>query len=154
MKLYEINEAILSCVDAETGEILNEEMLNALVMVREQKIENVACWIKDLTVQAEALGKEKKELERREKQTLKMIEGLKNWLNYALDGQKFKSTRCTVSFRNNEKVQQVEGAEIPEGFRRIKTVVEPNKDDIKTALKAGKEVKGFFLQPTRSVIVK
>ena len=48
MKLYEIDEAILNCIDLETGEIIDTEQLDKLTMEREAKLENVACWIKEL----------------------------------------------------------------------------------------------------------
>ena len=44
--LYEINAAIMGCVDLETGEIIDVEQLQALQLEREQKIENVALWCK------------------------------------------------------------------------------------------------------------
>lgn len=40
--LYEINQRILECVDPETGELIDPENLEALVMEKELKIENVA----------------------------------------------------------------------------------------------------------------
>ena len=40
--LYEINEAILDCVDMETGEIIDEERLNELQMAFDCKVENIA----------------------------------------------------------------------------------------------------------------
>ena len=49
MRLYEIDEAILSCIDTDTGEILDADKLNALQIEREEKLENVALWIKKLT---------------------------------------------------------------------------------------------------------
>lgn len=52
MKLYEINEAILGCIDQETGEVIDPEKLDALTMERETKLENVALWIKDLKAEA------------------------------------------------------------------------------------------------------
>ena len=55
MKLYEIENAILECIDTETGEVIDIERLNELQMERETKIENVACWIKDLKAEAEAI---------------------------------------------------------------------------------------------------
>ena len=47
MKLYEIDEAIMNCVDPETGEI-DEEKLEALQLERNKKIDNVAAWVLDL----------------------------------------------------------------------------------------------------------
>jgi hypothetical protein len=58
MTLYEIDDAILACVDPETGEIINPEALTALQMEREKKLENVALWVKDLKAEAEAIGNE------------------------------------------------------------------------------------------------
>ena len=47
MTLYEIDNAILECIDLETGEIIDTDKLDALQLERETKIENVALWIKD-----------------------------------------------------------------------------------------------------------
>ena len=47
MKLYEIDNAILECIDMETGEIIDIDKLNELELERESKIEGVAGWIKD-----------------------------------------------------------------------------------------------------------
>ena len=44
MTIFEIDEAILECVDLETGEIIDAERLDALQMERDKKIENVALW--------------------------------------------------------------------------------------------------------------
>ena len=56
--LYEIDNEILACVDAETGEILDTERLDALQMEREAKLEGVALWEKDLTAEANAVKEE------------------------------------------------------------------------------------------------
>ena len=57
MKLYEINEAILACVDPETGEA-DVEKLDELMLIREVKIENLALWVKELRAEAEAIKAE------------------------------------------------------------------------------------------------
>ena len=54
MKLYEINEAILNCVDPETGEA-DVEKLDELIMMRDEKLENLALWVKDLKAELENL---------------------------------------------------------------------------------------------------
>ena len=63
MKLYEIDNAILDCIDLETGEVIDTERLDAPNMERDAKIENVACWIKDLRAENEAIKSEKQKLE-------------------------------------------------------------------------------------------
>ena len=57
--LYEIDKAILECVDAETGEIIDDKALEELELARDNKIENIACWIKNLKADAESYKKER-----------------------------------------------------------------------------------------------
>ena len=47
MTLYEIDSSLMSLVDEETGEILDKEAFDAVVMERDTKIENVALWVKN-----------------------------------------------------------------------------------------------------------
>lgn len=70
MNLYGINsqimEAFEAAVDMETGEIINEaayEALNRLQMEREEKIEGILLWIKNLTADANALKKRSRPLQ-------------------------------------------------------------------------------------------
>ena len=67
MKLYEIDNAILECIDMETGEVIDAEKLDALNIERDAKIENVVLWIKDLKAEAEAIKAEKLTLAERQK---------------------------------------------------------------------------------------
>ena len=46
--LYEIEQSILDCVDMETGEIINQQRLDQLVLDKERKMENIALWVKNL----------------------------------------------------------------------------------------------------------
>lgn len=48
MRLYEIEQAIMDCIDEETGEIIDLERLNQLMMDKQKKIEGVALWVKNL----------------------------------------------------------------------------------------------------------
>ena len=45
--LYQIEEAIMDCVDMETGEIIEIERLDQLQMEREVKIENIELIMKN-----------------------------------------------------------------------------------------------------------
>lgn len=159
MKLYEIEDAILECIDMETGEVIDIERLNDLQMKREEKIENVACWIKDLKAEAEAIKAEKMALAERQKAAENKAESLKNWLAYALDGQKFKTARCVVSFRQTESVEVTpEGLEnlMRGGCDELLTYEQPkpNKTAIKAALKDGLNVAGVRLTQNTSTIIK
>ena len=153
MKLYEIDEAIMACIDAETGEIIDADKLDKLTMERDAKIENVALWIKDLKAEAEALKAEKMAFAERQKVAENKIESLKKWLAYALDGQDYKSVRAAVSFRTSESVEIDDIYAVDENYLRYKEP-EADKTAIKNAIKAGQEVAGATLVKNTSVIIK
>ena len=102
--LYEIDQDILDCVDMETGEILDTEKLDALQMERERKLEGVALWIKDMKAEAAAVKEEADKLTARKKALDNKIDGLKNWLLWALDGEKLKTPRCNVYQTHSQRV--------------------------------------------------
>ena len=153
MKLYEIDQAIMDCIDMESGEIINEELLNDLQMERDAKIENVVLWIKELKAEAEALKAEKLAFAERQKVTENKMESLKKWLAYALNGEKFKTVRASVTFRTSDKVEIADIYKLDENYLRYKEP-EADKDAIKKAIKAGQEVAGATLVPSTSVIIK
>ena len=158
MKLYEIDNAILDCIDLETGEVIDTERLDALNMERDAKIENVACWIKDLRAENEAIKSEKQKLDSRKKVNENKIESLMGWLNYALNGTKFKTGKCAISFRNTESVEVSEEGlnNLINGHADLLTykAPEPNKTAIKQALKDGLTVAGVELVRNTNVIIK
>lgn len=151
--LYEIDEAILACIDQETGEIIDGEKLDALQIEREEKLENVALWIKDLKAEAEALKAEKLAFAERQKAAESKAESLKKWLADALAGEKFKTTKVAVSFRKTQSVQVSDIWELDEKFVKY---AEPTADKaaIKAAIKAGEEVNGATLIESVSLSVK
>ena len=143
--LYEINQAILECVDFETGEIVDQERLDGLMMERSEKIESVALWVKNLESDAAAYKAEKESFAKREKQATDKAKRLREWLARVLEGEKFNTPRCAVSFRTSESVEIEEGAAIPAEYLRTKPTPEPDKVEIKAALKAGAEIAGCRL---------
>ena len=158
MTIYEIDQAIMECVDLETGEIIDTEQLDKLQMERDAKLENVACWIKDLKAEAEALKNEKQALAERQRVAENKAESLKKWLAYALQGEKFKTSKCAISFRKSEAVEVTD-----EGLNNLMKehdelltykAPEPNKTAIKQALKDGLSVEGVQLVQNTSTIIK
>lgn len=158
MTLYEINSEIMSCIDMETGEVIDTEKLNELQLERDAKIENVALWIKELKAEAEAIKQEKLALADRQRVAENKAESLKNWIAYALNGEKFKTAKCSVSFRTTESVEVTEeGLEsLMNGHDELLTykAPEPNKKAIKQALKDGLNVAGVQLVQNTSTIIK
>ena len=105
MTLYEINEAIMACVDAETGEIIDFDQLDQLTMAREEKLENIALFIKSLEAEAAAIREEEKVLAGRRKVKENKAARLREYLSNALAGQPFETARVALSFRASTGVK-------------------------------------------------
>ena len=143
--LYEIDQAIMSCVDSETGEIIDAEALDALLMQREDKLEAIGCWIKNLLSDADAIHAEINALAIREAKCRKKAESLKRYLASALQGEKFSTAKCAISFLRSERVAIQDEALIPKKFMKKTITYSPDKTAIKALLKSGKAVKGCQL---------
>ena len=155
MTLYEIDQAILECLDEETGEIIDLERLSELNMEREKKISNVACWIKDLKAEAEALKIEKQNLAKRQQTCENKVESLKRWLAIALNGAKYKDSKCSVGYRKSTSVNfgiNFDFNTLPEDLKKV--TVEPKKNEIKAAIKDGLQIDGVTLEETNNIIVQ
>ena len=160
--LYDIDQAILDCVDLETGEILDSEKLDALQMEREKKLEGVALWIKDLNAEAAAVKAEADKLTARKKALDNKVADLKQWLLYALNGEKLKTARCNVYQTHNMRLAV---ADEPALIKFLQTLKDPErflkfpepelrKDEIKKALKEDYEIPGAALEETESVVIR
>lgn len=152
MNLYEIDAAIMDCIDTETGEVLDPAKLDALNLARDEKVEGVACWVKNLKAEISAIKTETASLKERQEAKEKKLESLTAWLMNALDGRKFETAKCSVRFRCSDVVDVSDDAAVPAEYQRIKT--EPNKAAIKAALKAGESVPGCALVASVSMTVK
>lgn len=153
MKLYEIEQEIMSCVDMETGEIVDFEKLEQLEMQRDEKIENICLWIKNLTADAAALKVEKDAFAERQKTAENKAAKLKEFLTRYLDGNKFETAKAKVSFRKSESIEISDFASIPEQYLKYKEP-EADKTAIKSAIKSGVEVAGAQLVQKQNIQIK
>ena len=162
MKLYEIDQAIEACYDLETGEILDIDRLDALQMERGAKLEGVALAIKNIRAEAAAVKEEADKLTARKKALDNKAEGLKNWLLYALGGEKLNTPRCKVYQTHSQRVsvadelelvQYLQGTEDPEKFLRFREP-ELRKDELKRAMKDGQTFPGAVLEETETVVIR
>lgn len=156
MTLWQIDEQIAKAIelgfDPETGEILDESALEQLQMDRDEKIENICLYIKDLVAESKALADEAKALTERKERSAKKAESLKNYLQAMLDGQKWKSSKAIVSYRKTQSVVVDDMDALKPEFLRIKK--EPDKTAIKEVLKAGAAVAGAHLEDRQSMSIK
>lgn len=139
--LYEIDQEILDCIDTETGEIIDFERLSELQIAREEKIEKVALWYKNLVSDAAEYKAEKEVFAERERQAKAKAESLKNWLTEALNGSKMSTSKVAISFRKSEAVEIDDETEFVKWAERhrddllIYKAPTPNKTAIKHAIK-------------------
>ncbi len=109
MNLYQIDNQIenilAECVDPETGELDEakySQMMNDLAETREQKIENIALYVKNLTAEVAAIREEEKNLASRRKAKENRAESLKKYLAGYLEGKKFETAKAKISFRTSK----------------------------------------------------
>lgn len=152
--LYEIDQQIMSCVDMDTGEIIDMDKLSELQIERETKLESVALWIKNLKAEEAALKAEKDAFAEREKQTKAKREKLSEWLTGALNGEKMSTSKVSISFRKSESVKISDIDAIPMNYI-VETITEsPDKVAIKAALKNGLDVPGCELELKNNISIK
>jgi len=158
MTLYEINEQMLNLIDEETGEVLDYEAFLELNMAKEEKLENIGLWIKDLKAEANALKAEKDALAKRQKAAENKAESLTRYLQMMLEGEKFKTPKLSVSYRTSKAVEvddeflnwaMAEG----ENYLRYKDP-EVDKAAVKEALENGTEVPHASIVERVSVTIK
>ena len=170
MTLYDIDAQIAALedaaeddmlIDAETGELISvSQALDALRMEREAKLENVACWVKNLSAEADAIREEENRLVKLRKAAETKAANLKSWLLAAMtheDGttDKLKTGRVMVSVKKNPPSTVVDDeALLPWAYKSIKQIVTQDKAAIKAAILAGEEVPGAHLEYGRSVSIK
>ena len=162
MTLYEIDEEIqelLSEVDPETGELITDyAALDALLMEREAKIENIVLFIKNLSSDVRELKAEEASLAERRKKAEKKAERLREYVSHALGGEKFQTPRCCVSFRKSTALELGEGftewaKEHADTLLRYKEP-EPDKTAIKAALAGGAEIPDAKLVQNTTMTIK
>lgn len=169
MTIYDIDARIAALsnaaeddmlIDEETGELMSvAQALDALRMEREEKIENVACWVKNLIAEADAIKDEEINLAKRRKAAETKAANLKAWLIAALtreDGttDRLKTARVAVSVKRNPPSTVVDDALLPSSYKVAKITYQADKELIKRELLAGGEVPGAHLEYGRSVMIK
>ena len=151
--LYEINEAILNCVDMETGEIIDSEALEMLQMAFDDKVEGIALWIKNLLAEAEMIKAEKENLAKRQSSCESKAKSLKMYLSKFLNGKKFKTSKVSVSYRKSESIEIIDMSAIKEEYLKYS---EPTADKtaIKKAIKNGESISGARLIENSNIQIK
>lgn len=167
MKLYEIAQDYKSFIEAvENGDIPEEaiaDTLESITAILEEKADNIACMIKNMTAEAEAIKAEEQALAERRKAKEKQIDRIKSYLSDTLIASgytKLETARNKISFRKSESVaiadEEAFIAWASEANDEFLTYKEPtiNKTAIKKALAGGAEIDGVSLETKQNIQIK
>lgn len=158
MTLYEIDQNIMALID-EDGMITDTEAFDALQMSRTEKIEGIACWIKNLKADAAAIKAEEDVLAERRRTIENKIKSLSEFLSNTLAGQKFSTPRVSVSYRTSKALEIADNdifvvwaSMFNPSLLRIKR--DPDKKAITDAINGGMDVPGAQIVERKSMQVK
>lgn len=161
--LYELDRQIMLAltggfeVDEETGEVFFcGDYLETLKKNRADKLEAIACYIKNLEAEAAALKAEETALAARRKvkaaKAARMREYIADSLHVAGESR-FETARCALAFRKSEAVEILDADELPDAYLKHVAPM-PDKAAIKKALKAGEDVSGAQLIVKQNIQIK
>ena len=158
MNIYEIDNAMFSLIDEETGELKDYEAFEELQMQKEEKIENTALWYKNLVAESKAIREEEKALAERRKSLENKAENLKNFINRTLDGNKFSTSKVAISYRKSTAVE-VDDEFIDYAMKNNNDLLtfkrpEPNKTVIKGMLQGGFDIPHAELVERNNMSIK
>ena len=157
MNIYEIEQEILNLVDPETGEVKDFETLEALNMARDEKVENIAMWIKNLTAEGKAIREEEKNLAERRKASETKAESLEKYLERILSGEKFSTAKIAISYRKSTAVNIADEESFIKSTDIKYLVPQTPKIDRKAitdALKSGAVINGAELIERNNIQIK
>lgn len=158
-KLYELADEYKELSEREDldPEVLHDT-LDAINDALEDKADNIAVWIDDLTNAAKRKKAKADEWKESAKEDLKKADSLKHYLiqelNYA-GKKKMETDRFLLNTRNNNPSTVIDDEKlIPDTFKTTKVTELVDKTAIKEAIKAGKDVPGAHLQASKSITIK
>lgn len=164
MKLYEIADYIEAAIsggyviDEETGEVLfDSENLDALELEFNNKLESCALYVKNIVAEADAIKAEERRLKQRREALERKSERMKAYIDYnmsRMEVAEIETPKVAIRFRNSQRVEIDDSTAIPEYYCRVETVIQPDKNKIKNAIKSGNFVPGAKVIELRNLIVK
>ena len=160
MTLWEIDKRISDIleigmhIDEKTGEVFLPEDIDSLNIERDEKIEGIALYIKNLKAEAGAIHAEIERLKDREELKKKKADRLAQYLASVLCGKKFETAKTSLFFRKSSVVQISDELLVPEEFMKIKTEKKPDKTAIANWIKSGNFIPGCELIEKQNLQIK
>lgn len=161
MTIYEIDEAILSCLDLETGEVIDAERLDALNIQREKKAEGVACYRKNLMALIGSIKEEENALKKRREVYQRKVDSLDNYLSTHFSGEKIETARAVINWRKSTGVEITDELEAVDylmhiAHEEVLKYAAPtiDKKAVKALLEAGEKIPGIVLADRMNLQIK
>lgn len=154
--IYTDAEIMAGCLDEETGEF-DKARFDEMQLERDEKLEKLILYYKDLTAESTAVKAESIKLKERADSIAKKAENIKAFVSSFLDGEKFKTSRCTVGWRKTYAVtisDELNADDLADRFKTVKIEVKPNKTELKEYLKNGGVIDGVTLEEKKAVQIK
>lgn len=172
MNLYERDNKIANLIDkgyderfvSDEGEFDEEGFLQCVADLQaeqNEKLENIACWVKDLLADAKALRDEEKSLAARRQAKEKKAASLKHYLQDFMEYKEmdgFETTKCRISFRKSTKLDVTDNDKVKAWAEQhdLLRYKEPElmKTEITKLLKDGEEIEGCRLIEVKNLQLK
>lgn len=165
LSLYELNNQLISAVNSafestdEDGCVEADffKQLEALKVARDEKLENLALYIKSLEATAGAIKAEEEKLKERRETIQRKATSIKNYIASSMQyagENKFESARCKLSFRTSKSVEVYDEALIPREFFTETVTYKLSKSAIKEAIAGGAEVAGAAVVENKNLQIK
>ena len=159
--IYEIDQAILACMDADTGEVIDIEGLEALSIERDKKLESIALYIKNIEAEAVAIKSEEQVLAERRKVKENKAKRLREYLSDSLAGQSMETPRVRLSFKKSSGVEISDSRVLLE-YLEVNSLddcikykaPEISKSEVGELLKTGVELPGVELVNRNNLQIK
>lgn len=133
-----------------------ETRLKALEGTHAQKALDIACLIKNVEAEGEMVKAEEARLKARRQSAERKASWLRDYLaNNMEPGLRLSDGRAAISWRKSQAVEvTVKPEDLPDGCRRTKIIVEPDKEAIKAVLASGVLVEGCTLATRYNLQIK
>jgi hypothetical protein len=161
-RLYEISnmltEALAAAdtmVDTETGELPPDwaKFLDDVQGERDHKALDVACVIKSIEAESEALAQETATLIKRRAVLGRKAEAIRTWLaTWLYPGEKLRDTRAVIGWRKSTQVQIVDESALPEAAWKVKREI--SKTQIKEIIEQSGQCAGAEIVEKQSLQIK
>lgn len=153
--LFELNETYKKLSDmVDIDEKTLQDTLSAISDERETKLDNLASWIKDLRGKSEGLAESIENFKAEKKSVDNKIKWINSYMTAVMDDagiKKMITKRHILKPQNNRASVVVKSLDsLPSEYIKEKTTISADKTALYKALKAGVEVPGATLKPSRS----